>query len=252
MEVSAVTRPEEIEKLAIPDPATAGMYPYLHEVNVKLRKLGMTAKIQGGGVTNIVAGIIGKENLMRWYHREREAVRLAYEKAVEFVLKAADATIAEFGVENCSVGFSHPLDANDLVSRDIFENFGFRYQSRANEGLMERGLTRFSVHICGDNRKNLEVWAKLPVPSRSMISVGSQMDIKEVAGAFGNKHVIAGNISTQLLSTGTYDEVYEAACRCIEVGKTLPGGFILMSACELPVITPPLNVHALVTAAKDS
>ena len=60
-----------------------------------------------------------------------------------------------------------------------------------------------------------------------------------------------GNVSTSLLATGTYEEVYEEARRCIERGKDLPGGFALMPACEAPVTTPPLNIHALVKAAND-
>ena len=48
-----------------------------------------------------------------------------------------------------------------------------------------------------------------------------------------------------LLSTAA---IYGA---CLEIGSRLPGGFVLMPACEMPVIAPPLNVQALVQAARD-
>ncbi len=252
VEANVISSPEEAESLKVPDVRTAGVYPLQHRYNEAMRRLGLPAKICGGSVTNVVSGIAGKEKLLRWYNKEPQAVHILYRKAVELILKTAEATIADFGPENCAAGFAFPLDSNDLINRSLFERFVFPYQSEVNAGLMERGIRRFSVHICGNHRRNLEVWADIPLPPRSTISIGSQMDLVEVAGAFKNRHIVAGNLSTQLLNSGSYDEVYQAACRCIEIGRNLPGGYILMPACELPVTTPPLNVMAMVRAALDS
>ena len=82
-----------------------------------------------------------------------------------------------------------------------------------------------------------------------MVSIG-EMDLVKVAEAFDHRHIIGGNISTTLLAKGSAGEVYEESRKCIEVGRTLPGGFILMPACSLPLVTPPLNVHAMVEASR--
>ncbi|TAK35353.1 MAG: hypothetical protein EPO21_06530 [Chloroflexota bacterium] len=245
-----VTKPSDVDRLEIPDPRTAGMYPALLEFNRLSRAHGLPARIPAGSATTAVGAIIGRERLLRWYYKEPEAVRVVYDKVTRFLLRAADVMIEEFGAENCTAGLGAPNDSNELISSKIFESFSVPYLKVVIEGLVERGINRFSAHICGDHHQNLAAWTALPLPPRSSISIGSQMDIVEVAEAFNHKHIISGNVPTWVLHLGTYDEVNDAARQCIEQGKDLPGGYILMPACGLPVQTPPLNVHALVAAAR--
>lgn len=248
--VSAIEKPSDVDGLVIPDPQSAGMMPLVREYNRKMASLGHPAKIQGGSVTLLAAGIIGKERLLRWYFREPEAVRVVYDKAAEFILRAAKMTLSEFG-PNASAGFSAALDTNDLISPDLFAEFCVPALTKVNQGLMEMGIDKFFVHLCGNHKHNLELWASLPWPERMTFSLGPEMDLEKTAAAFNHQHIIAGNVSTSILAHGTYDEVYQNTKECIEKGKHLPGGFILMSGCEMPVLAPPLNVQAMVQAAMD-
>jgi uroporphyrinogen decarboxylase len=77
------------------------------------------------------------------------------------------------------------------------------------------------------------------------------MDVARVAEAFKHRHSLAGNVPTNTLAIGTFDEVYDQAKGCLERYRDLPGGYILMPACELPLLTPPVNVYALLKAARD-
>ena len=244
-----VTKPSDVDKLKIRDIRTAGMVPNLMALNRIVTAEGSPAKIKAGSVTSIVAGIIGKERLMRWFLKEPDAVRVVYEKATQFLLELADMVLDEFGGK-ASASISAPMDSNNLISGDIFRSFAFPWLKKINLHLMERGVNSFKVHICGNHRKNIHYWAELPWPPRTIFSIG-EMDINEVAQVFGKKHIIAGNVNTSILAVGTYDDVLEDSRRAIEQGKDLPGGFILMPACEMPVNTPPLNVHAMVQAARD-
>ena len=99
--------------------------------------------------------------------------------------------------------------------------------------------------------KSRAKYGALPWPERTLFSVDSVMDLGTVAEAFGETHIIAGNVPTMLLENGPFQEVYRETRRCIEIGKTLPGGFVLMPACELPVGCPHLNVAVMVQAARD-
>jgi uroporphyrinogen decarboxylase len=138
-----------------------------------------------------------------------------------------------------------------LISPEIFETFAWPRLKKVHQAILDRGITRFGVHICGNHLENLPLWAALPWPDRSTISIGAEMDLVHVAEAFSHRHIIGGNVSTSILASGTYEDVMDDARRCIENGKTLPGGFVLMPACEMPVLTPPVNVHALMTAVRE-
>lgn len=248
--VSAIEKTSQVDGLKIPDPKTAGMMPLVHEYNQYVTQMGLPAKIQAGSVTLVASGIIGKERLLRWYLREPEAVKVVYDKAADFILEAARMTVEEFGT-NCTAGYTAALDTNDLVSPRLFERFCLPAQAKVNRGLLDMGVTGFSMHLCGNHRHNLKLWASLPWPDRMMFSLGPETDLETAADLFDHRHIIAGNVSTALLAHGTYEEVYNDARRCLEIGKSLPGGFVLMSGCEMPVLASPLNVHAMVKAVED-
>lgn len=247
----AVEKPSEIDDLSIPDPKRAGMFGLLLEFNRVAVKMGLPARIRAGSVTSLVGSIIGKERLLRWYLKEPEAVHAAYEKATEFIIKAAEAVVDEFGAKACSASYGAPLDANELISDSIFATFALPRIKRINQHLMDLGVSRFFVHLCGNHTRNIEAWSEAPWPERTIISIGSAMNIAGVAEAFGHRHIIAGNVPTSTLAFGRFDEVYDQTCRCIRQGKELPGGFILMTACETPIVSPPTNVLAMVRAARE-
>ena len=244
-----VARPADVDRLEFGDIRSCGMVPNLMALNRIVTAGGAPAKIRAGSVTSVVAGIIGIERLMRWYLDEPAAVRVVYEKATRFILELADLILDEFG-GRASASISAPMDANSLVSAEIFRSFTFPWLKKINLHLMARGITSFKVHICGNHRQNLKHWAELPWPPRTIFSIG-ELDINEVADVFGAEHIIAGNVNTSVLALGAPEDVYRDSQRAVEQGRNLPGGFILMPACELPVNTPPENVDAMLQAARD-
>ena len=236
--------------VADPDPLTAGSLPLLRQFNRELVKLGLEPKIRAGSVTSVVAGMIGVERLLKWYVKEPEAVKTAYEKATRFLIRTAEETVAEFG-PRCNATISAPWDSNALISPAIFEKFTVPHMERVLRALVDLGVTSVKAHLCGNHHGNLSAWTRLPWPEGTSISIGNEMDIAATAEAFGHRFTICGNVSTTLLAVGRYDDVYGAAWECMEQGKDLPGGFALMPACEMPTLAPPLNVQALVDACRD-
>ncbi|MEJ2642168.1 MAG: uroporphyrinogen decarboxylase family protein [Desulfosarcinaceae bacterium] len=245
-----VQRPDDVDRLPTPDPATAGMLPLLAEVNRRIRALNQPAKIQAGSPTLLAAAVAGKQNLLRWMLTAPEAVHELYDKVTAFLIAAARQTVAAFGPENCSAGYSAALDANELIGPDLFDTFVVPRLRKINQALLEMDVTAFHLHLCGDHGLNLPLWTALPWPPRMTISIGHTMNLTATAEAFGHRHIIAGNIDTRLLSHGSAADVAEDARRALAEGMTLPGGFILMSGCEMPVLAPPLNVHALVATGR--
>jgi len=247
---SPVERPSDLDRLDAPDPETAGAGPLLTAFNQELARAGLPVKIRAGSPTSVAAGMIGQERLLRWFLREPGAVETAFRMAVDFILGSAARTVARFGTR-ASASLSAPLDANTLISPEIFQRFAVPALERIIEGLAGLGVTALKVHLCGDHRRNLELWAGLAWPEETFFSIGSEVDLETAAEAFGHRHRIGGNVRTDLLAGGRYEEVYREARRCLEIGFRLPGGYSLMPACEMPVTAPPLNVQALVDAAND-
>jgi uroporphyrinogen decarboxylase len=248
--VHPVNTPSDLDRLSVPDPRRAGMFPDYMEFNRRSREMGLSVKIRSGSVTSVVGSMLGLENLMRWLVKEPEAVKDAYRKAADFILAAADMMIGEFGADACQAFISAPLDCNNLMSPKLFGRFAAPVQKHVIESLRARGIKNFFVHLCGDHKLNLPIWNEIGLPDRSVMSIG-EMDLVQVAEAFNHRQVLGGNVSTSVLAMGTAQEVFEQAKKCIQEAKDLPGGFILMPACSMPVLTPPANVDAMISAARE-
>jgi uroporphyrinogen decarboxylase len=245
-----VNKPEDVVKLKIPDPATAPVIGKRIECARLNRKIGRKAGIQANP-TGMAGSILGREKLMRWYLKEPDAIHAIFRKVTDYILRTADLFIEEFGEGNCSIHEGFPLDSNQLISPNVFREFGSRYIREIHERLMEKGIKHWSeIHLCGSHMDNLKHWENIPLAPRTIISVGSEMDIKKTADFFGDDHIIAGNVSTSLLANGTPEEIIEHCREIIMSVKEHPGGFILCPACQMPPLTPPVNVHAMVKAAR--
>jgi len=243
-----ITDPEGVDSLPDPDPETAGMIPLIDRFNAVSRKHGFPASLPGGTPTNMSTGIVGDATFLRWMIRYPEAVHKLQRKVTNLLLGAAEITIAKYGAENCAIQCAVPMDSNLLMSPKAFERFSKPYIKEILGYYLEKGVRRFLVHLCGNHTGNLIHWRDIPLPPRTIFSIGHEMDLEATARFFGKDHIIAGNISTTLLQSGSYEEVFAETVRCLKAGMKHPGGYILMPACEFPPNTPVENLEAVAQA----
>jgi len=245
----AVEKPLDVETLQVPNLETAPAFSRMHQFARLARAKGYAVTIPGGSPMGIAGTIVGIELLLRWLYKEPELVHRILRLATDYLLQIADQYIAEFGAENCSVFSTYPLECQALVSPKVFEKFSLPYVKEICVKLRAKGIKKWVFHLCGDHTRNLHLWTEEISPDpRSVITIGHEMDIQQVARAFGEDIIIGGNIPTELLQMGTPEEVLGASRGIIEKMKNHPGGFILMPACALPPLTPPVNVFAMVKA----
>lgn len=242
---------EDIISLKVPSPEIAGHYPRAMQFARRAKKEGFNPSIRVGTPATMLGSIVNREKLLRWYIKEPDAIYDLLEKVTSFILSVVDWFIDEFGAANCTAYISTPFDSNQLVGPKVFGKFIATYQNRINRYLINKGIKNFFVHLCGDQSCNLSYWRDIPLPPRTIISIGSEMDLRDIAEFFGPEYIIAGNVPTETMMFGTFEEVTESCNKCLEIGSHLPGGFILMPACDLPCMTPPVNVYAMVKAARD-
>jgi len=244
--------PKDLENFKIPDLKTSIPAMKRKEFNKILIENGFGVSVSGGSPMGVAASIVGVELIMRWMYKEPELVHRLLRISTDYILKSADDTIAEFGVENCSAFSTYPNECHALISPKTFEKYSLPYVKEIHEKLIDKGIKKWTIHLCGDHTKNLDYWVKdIKLHPRSCITIGHEMDIEHVAKVFGEDHIIGGNINTTLLQLGSANEVYMEAKNIINKMKYHPGGFILAPACALSPITPPINLYAMLKAAID-
>lgn len=247
----AVETSQDAENLQVPDLNKAPGFQKRLEFHRIARKNNFSVSIPAGSPLEIVGQIIEPSLLMRWYHKKPELVHRLLRLSVDYILDIADYYIKEFGTENCSAFSSYPLESNTMVSPKIFEKFSLPYIIEIHEKLRKKGIKEFGIHLCGDHKFNLEFFKEIGLPERSIISVSDKMDIELIAKTFGEEYIIGGNVSTTLIRAGSPREIFMASKDVIEKMKYHRGGFILMPSCDLPPLTPPLNLYAMLKAVRE-
>lgn len=237
--------PQEVENLIDPDPEQAGMNPLIDRFNALNCRHGFPASLPGGTPTTISAGIVGRSTFLKWLVRYPEAVHTLQKKVTRFLLRTAARTIEKYGAENCSVFCGVPMESNQLIPVGMFTTFAKPYISEIFEFYRSVGVAKVVVHLCGDHTANLAHWQDIPLPQRTVFSIGHEMDLEKTGAAIGKTHILAGNVSNQILHRGTEEDVATEVRRCLTTGMKHPGGFILMPACELPPDTPMTNLETL-------
>ena len=194
-----------------------------------------SCSISAGSPFTMVGSMVEASLFMKWLIKEKELVHNLLELAVKYLLEAADIFIEEFGVENCSASSNYPFENNDLVSPKVFEKFALPYMLKVHEGLRKRGIENFSIHLCGNQNKNLEFYKELKLKKGSFISSDEKNPLEKVADILGHDNIIAGNVPSALLIGESPKKVYESCVDIIKKMKHNEGGFVLMPSCDLPI-----------------
>lgn len=244
---------EALRNLKIPDPYTAPgasrEFAY-----AKIRKKN---GLSGAGMAlsspfRQSVELIGMNNLMRWMRKKPELVHYACELIIEYSLRKAMMYIEEFGTEGLSNAFSYPMESHHLISPKSFREFSAPHAKKLHDELRKMGVHSFSEHLCGNHRENLWFWRDaLELPEHTMITVGEELSMEEISEGIGSRHIIGGNVSTEILQLGTPKEVYLESKDIIERMKYREGGFVLAAACVISTAIPPENIIAMIHAAED-
>ncbi|MBI4181174.1 MAG: hypothetical protein HY528_04510 [Chloroflexi bacterium] len=204
--------------------------------------------IGGLGVVNTAGGITGYTNLCKWMLQRPEVAHHALRLAADYQIEAAQYCKDLFGVDGVM-----PAGANgaaSVISPKHFEQFCLPYLKETHQEIMAMGFKHLRQHPCGDQNRYLPYWQQIPLGDPGIVWVGNEMDLTKAAQYFPND-IIAGNLNSVLIQTGSPDEVYQAARKVIEQGKSLATGFIFAPACELPPLAPVENLMAITRAIND-
>ena len=247
----AVEQPSDVDKLELPDLDTAPAASRYLKFARLTHEAGFPVGIHLQAPLSNAVCVASTEKVLRWCYKEPELVHRILRITTDYTLALADRLIDEFGAENCCAFEPAAVESNAVIPPKLFEKFALPYIIEIHDKLIAKGVLPWLIHLCGDHTQNLRFWKEqVQVLPRTIFNLGSKVDLTYAAEVLGEDYIIGGNVPTTLLQNGTPDEVFEASRIIIEKMKHFGGGFALMPACAMPLAAPPVNVHALVRAAR--
>lgn len=243
---------EDAWKLKLPDVEKAGLLPKMMQFSKISARHGLPVAITCGSPFTRAGNICGVEKLCRWMIKEPKIAHHLLRLATDHVVQVAQHWADTFGAENLSVRDGMPTESNQVISPKQFDEFALPYQKEAHEKIFAMGIKRFGhCHICGDQNLNLPYIAQIPMGDTSLVSFGHEVDLTTAIKYLGDTCIIAGNINTSIIQTGTPQEVYELCQQCLKKGKQAPRGYALTAGCEIPAMAPPYNIYIMRKAIND-
>ncbi len=241
-----VKSPNDIDKVAIPDPHSSGRLP-LHMEMVKLVKDAVNGDVPlfayTPGPFTLAGQLAGVNALMVATIRNPEFVSTLLSLTTKASMRYALANV-EAGVN--VIVTADPTASGSLISPKTFATFAAPHLTQIAKAVTRVGSIA-SLHICGKTAMILDQMASTEV---QILELDHLVDMQEAQEHIGQQVILMGNLNpTELLLNGTPAEVEAAAKWCIEtVGQD--GRFILSSGCEVPPLTPLNNIRAMVAAAE--
>jgi MtaA/CmuA family methyltransferase len=239
---------EDVADLQVPDPYTTfPMNEILKATRILSKEIGdqvwicaradqgpMDLSAQLRGISEIMMDIALEEQTDLLHalidYSRRVATRYAY-------------ALIECGGHSTSIG--EPIAGPDLLSPKHYRQYPWIHEKRMVDELKEHDIILHN-HICGNTVPILDEFI---ATGAQILEIDHKTDIHKIKDASRHKTCLLGNIDTNLMMSGSPEEVDEACRNLIEVWKP-DSGFILGPGCALGTTTPVDNIHALVESAK--
>lgn len=185
----------------------------------------------------------GLENVLRDTKKSPENLKELLEISLIGLLHWGIA-VAEAGADIICI--SDPTVSRDVMSKDMWLEFGFSFLKRLVDALKKTGKPLI-FHVCGDTSDRLDTFVEAGF---DILSLDTKVNFELAREKVGNGVCLMGNVCpNSTLLFGTPEDV-EADSQKVIKQAGLRGKFILSSGCMLSPDTPGDNIHAMVNAAK--
>jgi uroporphyrinogen decarboxylase len=250
-----IDKPEQVADLQMPDIPNAGIIPIqksFHDLASQDNdpNAPWPIVIHMEGTFTTAANIVGTVNFSKWILKKPDVVHQIMRLTTDFQKKLAEYWFGLYGTEKVISWGGDPGSSNQLISPKTFKEFSMPYVKEVHEKMIELGSKHIFKHICGEQNKNLEFWAQVPMGDPGFVSFGHEVDVERAAEYFP-RDVVVGNLEPAIIATATPDDVYAATKAILEKGKKCSGGFMFAPGCELPPMSPLENIRAMTRAVQD-
>jgi uroporphyrinogen decarboxylase len=242
----ALRNSTELSGLTVPDPLKSGRFPlFLEALDILNGKLGHEVPIGFviGGPMSAAYSLRGAEALMKDLYLRPEFVH----ELLDLCVKSTIPLLQEVAKRGAGIVIVDPVSSGSLISPGFFRTFSLPYLKQLIVAIGEFAKPPV-LHICGDTRKILGDMADTGAGG---LSLDNAIDLDEAKREVGSRVMIIGNVSpAESMFRGTPELVRLDVRNCLKKAHDSPKGYLLGLGCELPIKTPPENVHALIDAAR--
>ena len=245
VETPLIQSKDDLKKLRPLDPTKDGrLNNYLIATEYCVSEVGeeVFVGVLFAGPFTTASCLRGTEVFMKELYKDKELVHKLLRWSTDNTLPFLDEAIKRGGVPV----LCEPVGTGSLLSTKAFAEFVEPYIKELNDHVKSKGLPVLN-HICGDTKSVWEPWMRT---EPTVISV-DRVDIGEVSKTYGDKVGVMGNVTPgKTLFIGSPEDVDAEVKDIMEKAGKNPCGFVLASGCEVPIETPPENIHAMMDAAR--
>lgn len=239
----------DLDRIPPPDPHSQGRQPIMLEVLTRIvEALGGEAFIVGcfdQAPFSLACQACGMENFLRKTIEDPDYVRAVLRRCSEYALAYAGA-MAACGPDMLSTGDSPAV----LLGREKYAALAFPEEKRMFSALKEQTVAMLSLHICGDATSLLRFMAE---SGADVLEIDHLVNLKSARNIVGDTVALWGNIDPVSVLLQADPKGVRASVRDLvaEVRDLGPCRFVLSSGCTLAPQTPPENLLAFFSEARE-
>jgi len=244
-ERAALLDKARLKTFRIPDPLGGGrMHDRIKGIEIMHEEFGGEVSIVGWveGPLALAAELRGLTRTMTDFLDDPVFIRDLLDFTAEVAVVYAEAQI-QAGAD--TIGMSDA--AASMMGPKYYREFLFPRQLRVVESIRQAhpGVI-VRLHMCGNTDALLTQMKLLPV---QIFELDSPTNLGAGRACLGADKVILGNVSTITdMLEGNPEQVYQACRRC---HATCGKFHIVGTGCEVPPMTPPENLHAMVRYSRE-
>ena len=256
----AVSSPEDVDNLRVPDVAELEKgytynrlvegYTYIQK-NMPERFVPMAycPEPVGSG-----AALCGLEQFLMYTIMEMDIAQKLVRTYVDTAINGAAAIAKRYGMAMISTG---AVFANsDIMSPETIKALSpHNVEYLVKQAFMRGAGPQVFYHFCGNHGDDIHLFHNIVFAPFTIMHIGYKGQqpfpadlMKEM---FGKKATIMPSVDTKLFTVPNPKAIYEQAKWQLLAGRDSPNGFILGTCCEVPPMSPPGNILALIRAAED-
>ena len=186
-----VTTDDEIANLKVPENLKkCGTIPMMLEATAYGLKNtdGLICAPLAVGPMDAAGPVIGVEKACKLMLKKPELAHKAFRVFTDFRVDLAKLWADEFGTERLLPLVGGPMESNQIISPQQYEEFMLPYVKEQHDKFREMGYKHMWFHPCGEQNANMPFQAQVDMGDPGIISVGHEIDLDTVAKYFPNTY----------------------------------------------------------------